>query len=116
MAFVVARAGRTAAVRVEDVTRPWKMTHRDLAGSLVSGEAWVQIKGQLDGDAVFKTWLGTIPLKAGLVDRVVSAHEYWCSVIEMEYVPSNVTKGNLTISVAIGSPDRQWPAKQKKSP
>ena len=106
--LAVHHSGVAVTVDVPDVTKPWKLTHKDLVGSLLSGEAWIEVKGHLDGDAVLKTSMGAITLKSGPIDHLESAHEYWRSINSVEYVPSSVTTGNLTISISIGSPNPKW--------
>ena len=93
---------------IPDVTKPWTYTFKDYLHTdlYTAGEFSIHVQGEIDGEATvhyYASYAGAIPLTSGVVDSVFLIDEAWVNKCKVEYIPVNVTHGNLAIRVGLGT-------------
>jgi hypothetical protein len=105
--FFILRVPPPSIVTLDDCSKTWHFTHR--SSFLYTEQLSVHVRGHLDGHALF--YVSTYDrfvdqsqpkeLGPGDVDFTYSALEWWCGSCTVLYKPTDVTSGNLKVTIQI---------------
>lgn len=88
-------------IAIPDATKAWRYHHLDTDFSANNAGLYVAVDGNIEGEAIFNIPGVTNLLHTGPVHMVIKESEYWGSSVVLSYSPSNVTSGNLRVTINI---------------